>query len=308
MSTGQNLVVANREAIRAIATQAKEFQTAIAACTDQFEKGLLIAEGMNHLRGAMTQEVVAPLVALQGSGLGFRTDKDKEGGYAWDVIRDCTIEAWLRGFYHVGNEFNVIAGRFYGAKAGFERKCKSFPGCSGFTFYRGRPEMSGGDAALSYIAEWVQDGEVKRLKRTKETIKGEVIDLRIVVRVNSGQIIDAIYGKADAKMWRAIWEELTNHTDIIPASEMDEEGRQAPAVASKLQRSTLFDETPPEPADPFPASKDALENYDIRITEAKSRPDLQAIAKEIGQDKRLSKEDRGQAMGWVNKKLAGAGR
>lgn len=307
MSTG--LQLASRDGIRAVAVQAKQFQTEIAKCEDRYEKGLLIAEAMNALRTSMTETVVAPLVALQGSGLGFRTDKDKDGGYGWETVRDCTIEAWLRGFYHVGNEFNVISGRFYGAKAGFERLVRTYPGVTNLQLHVGNPEIVSGTAFVAAVAAWNLDGKEDVLELVKHKLaSGGELDERIAVRINAGMGHDAILGKAYRKLYAAIYTRLTGATDIIPEGDVDDVGGAPAAPQKKLQRSSLFDDAPPEPADPFPASNDALENYDIRITEAKSRADIQAIAKEIAADKRLSKEDRGQAMAWVNKKLAGAGR
>jgi len=274
MSTGTQLVVKNQEQIRAIATQAREFQTAIAACTDEFEKGLLIAEGMNALRDSMTEEIVRPLAVLQGSGLGFRTDKDKDGGYDWTIVRDCTIEAWLRGFYHVGNEFNIIAGRFYGAKAGFERKVKTFPGMGSVQFFRGKPEVSGAEAAMDYIAQWELNGEPHKLERIRKRLAGGGdIDLRIVVRVNSGMIIDAIWGKGDAKMWHAIWDELTNHKDIIPAADEDVVTLNAAPAEKKIRKSSLFDESPTsKPVGPDAEEQGRLVDEYLQEVAAKTQP------------------------------------
>jgi hypothetical protein len=216
---------------------------------------------MNTLRDAMTEDVVKPLMSLQGSGLGFRTDQDSKGGYDWQTVRDCTIEAWLRGFYHVGNEFNVIAGRFYGAKAGFERKVKTFPGLSNFKIHRGKPEVSGPEAAMDYLAEWTIGGDPRKLERTRRRMAdGQVIDLRIVVRVNSGMIIDAIWGKGDAKMYHAVWDEITGHSDIIPGAEDSDVGAaEAAPVASKVKRSSLFDNAPnTKPIGPDAEDQDRL--------------------------------------------------
>lgn len=78
-----------------------------------FSKALALAKGIQELRKAFTPEVLKDFLSLQGSAIGFRTDRDdkKEGRYNVDEIRDCAIEALLRGAYPIGNEFNIISGR-----------------------------------------------------------------------------------------------------------------------------------------------------------------------------------------------------
>src|SRR4051812_23283034 len=85
-----------------------------------FEAEIAVAETMGEMRSLLTGEVMQPILALMNTDLGFRTDrdakvqpKDKDGNpmmpYAVEVVRDCVIEAKLRGFHVVGNEFNIIA-------------------------------------------------------------------------------------------------------------------------------------------------------------------------------------------------------
>ena len=74
-----------------------------------FARAFQMAAGIRMLKAAITKEMMADLMDLQGSPLGFRTDKDKDGGYPEAVVKECAIEAALRGAYWVGNEFNIIA-------------------------------------------------------------------------------------------------------------------------------------------------------------------------------------------------------
>src|SRR6478609_874696 len=78
---------------------------------------LKLAEGMIALRDLLTFDVVNKLlVPLKGSKLGFLTDRDSGKNwkgeavppYAWETIRDVAIEAFMRGFQPINNEFNII--------------------------------------------------------------------------------------------------------------------------------------------------------------------------------------------------------
>lgn len=84
-----------------------------------FEKAFNTANAVQSMRNALTNEVMNPIMALQGSRLGFRTDKDKTGGYHVSIVKDCCMEALFYGLQLTGNQFNIIAGNMYPTKEGF---------------------------------------------------------------------------------------------------------------------------------------------------------------------------------------------
>lgn len=173
----------------------------------KFLQAVRMAQGIKALRDALTKEfVMATLMPLQGTALGFLTDLDSKGGYGWEVVRDCSIEAMLRGFSVVGNEFNIIAGRFYGAKAGFARQVADYPGLSNLVLQPGVPQLIADKGALvPYTASWTLGGASMRID-CQATKDGP--DLRIPVKVNAGMGSDAILGKAERKMLYRIYQRL----------------------------------------------------------------------------------------------------
>lgn len=291
MST--DLVLKNRDGIRAIAVQVKDYNAAIVACTDEFEKGMLLAEGMDVLRKALTPQMMGSIMAIQGSALGFRTDKDKDGGYDVETVRDCTIEAWLRGFYHVNNEFNIIAGRFYGAKAGFERKVKQFPGLTDLDIYKGTPETQGTTAFITAAARWKLNGISDSITFEKQSLaSGQVIDLRVPVRVNSGMIVDAILGKADRKIFYAIYNRLTENRDIIPEGEVADHEWGTSDSPKKVKQSDLFG-TPPTsasaPPDLMGHEEEVSYMADCEVEfDKRDKAGIRELMKEIAGNARLS--------------------
>ena len=62
-----------------------------------FEKAHKLSKAIGRIKELMTPEYMAPIMNLQGNKLGFKTDKDKNGGYTQDVVRNCLVEAVLIG-------------------------------------------------------------------------------------------------------------------------------------------------------------------------------------------------------------------
>lgn len=174
---------------------------------------VVLAKGMHDLRQAMTKDLVSTVfMPLQGYKLGFRTDKDKEGGYPWEIVRDVAIEAMVRGFQPCGNEFNIIGGNFYATKEGMDRKVSEFPGLTNLNLVPGVPKMGDGGALVPYEATWKINGKPDRLEcKLTKTTEGEE-DRRIPVKVNSGQGADAILGKAERKMLARIYKRISGQT------------------------------------------------------------------------------------------------
>lgn len=185
---------------------------------------LILAKSMVDLRKVMSQDLVEKVFSpLQGTKLGFKTDLDSKGGYAWDVVRDVMIEGMIRGFRPVGNEINIIASNFYGTQEGFDRKVNEFPGLTNLELSPGVPVLDGGQALVSYDATWLLNGNRDRLSLSKfKTDDGEVVDRRIPVKVNNGQGADATLGKTKRKMLARIYERLSGvkiyEGDAIEAS------------------------------------------------------------------------------------------
>lgn len=167
----------------------------------QFAAAFGMANAIEDLKRAITPEIMKPIMSLQGSALGFRTDKDREGGYPVEVVKEAFIEATLRGFKPVGNQFNVIAGRFYATKEGFEARFRELSSRGLITDLKLKPSvprLSGEGAIVVYSASWKWKG------------KADSIDaLEIPVKINKGMGDDAILGKAKRKILAAIFSRVT---------------------------------------------------------------------------------------------------
>ena len=182
-------VAVSNETIAALDTIASNKELTVGS---QFQRAFATATAICQLRALLTPEVMSPIMALQGTPLGFLTDTK----YDVDTVREALIEAVLNGVRPVGNEFNIIANRCYITKAGMKHKLHDIPGLS-FSVTCGFPKMSENGAALIVSVDWTLDG------------KTEHKDLPIPVRVNRGMGADAIAGKATRKAYAWLFEHIT---------------------------------------------------------------------------------------------------
>lgn len=176
----------------------------------KFAQAIQMAKGIRSMRLALTDEFVKHgLMPLAGSTLGFLTDLDSkppENRYGLAVVRDCAIEAMIRGFNVVGNEFNIISGRFYGTKNGYARLVQNFQGLTDLVLQPGVPTLAGDRGALvPFTATWKLNGNPMGIDCQ---LSKDGADTRIPVKVNGGMGMDAILGKAERKILFRIYQRV----------------------------------------------------------------------------------------------------
>lgn len=157
--------------------------------SSQFKKMFAISGAIAELKNLLTPVVMKQVMELQNTSLGFKTDN--KAGYSLDIVKNCLIEATLKGVYPVGNEFNIIASQCYITKEGFYHKLRDIPN---FTWVEtpNIPKMAGEKGAIISIElEWINNK--KEFNKT----------LELAIRVNSMMGTDAIIGKAirKARAW-----------------------------------------------------------------------------------------------------------
>ena len=153
-----------------------------------FERAYATAQSIEVLKTLLTPEYMAPIMQLQGNRLGFKTDKDKSGGYPMDAVKNCLIEAVLMGLQPFGNEFNIIAGNTYATKEGVGRLLATWKGLK-YSLICGvpKPASDGKSAVVDVNIKWTINQEAK-----EETIP-------ISVKMDAYTTVDAMVGKATRK-------------------------------------------------------------------------------------------------------------
>lgn len=187
----------NPAPLREIDQLAKEYQSATVDCQAQFELMAITANAVSELKKRLPDEMVQQLKKLENTKLGFRTDKEQ--GYDSSTIRDCMIEAVLRGVKPIGNEFNIIAGNFYLTKEGFTGLMNREQRLTELKLNLGVPKFENNRAVVGYTTSWKWDGQ-------SDSMEGEV-----PIKLNKGMGDDAVLGKAERKVRARIWAQATGN-------------------------------------------------------------------------------------------------
>ena len=237
---------------------------------------LKVAESMESLRLLFDDPAIRTRIeALQDTAIGFRTDRDpktknrKTGEpnkpYDYEVVKDCAIEAGLRGLQLVGNQWNIVSGRTYCTKEGFEFLIRGLKHVTDFKVNLGVPANKPGGVIIECEGSWNNAGQPQSLKSS------------IPVKSDDYSSADQLLGKATRKFLKRCYEQMTGN--IMPEGEAGEEGQieaapqraQIPAKAPKFtppdptptqapapaptNASGAAPSTPPPPTDPAPQSQ-----------------------------------------------------
>lgn len=170
-----------------------------------------LADAIQQLRDIFDQpEVKSRIESLCDTPLGFRTDKDpkvknrKTGQYnepyGWPIIRDAAIEAVLRGLQLAGNQFNIIAGRFYCTKEGFEHLIKKLSFVTEFRPIIGIPVAKNGGVTIDCSATWNQHG------------KEQSISAQIPIKTTDSSTADQCIGKAKRKFFERCYAAMSGNS------------------------------------------------------------------------------------------------
>lgn len=219
-----------------------ESRAAITQATGQMAKALIQAKTVKALREWLTDARVKEIAELADTELGFLTDRPpgtrgKDGQpmkpYPLTVIRDVTIVALMNGFQLVGNQFNVISGRFYPTSEGIATVLSKWPGLTDLKLEPGVPQKIDGrppvtrgkdghtiGALVPFRATWKINGVPDAMDCTG--------DYRIPVRCYANSSVDEILGRAKSKIRRRILERITGST-----FDPDEQETLPPVVAAE---------------------------------------------------------------------------
>lgn len=213
-----------------------------------FQRAYLLANATAQLHEMLTPEYMEPIMKLQGSRLGFRTDKDKSGGYDMNAVKSCLIDAVLQGVQPTGNQFNIIAGNMYITKEGYHYLLSKIPGLR-YQITFELPRVKDSSAAIVALIKWSINGSAERSEK-----------LDIPIRVNAQMGTDAIIGKATRKARHWLHATITGQD----TGDGDVENAEATVISSK----------------PIQKTEDQLEAERIAmlLSDCKTPDDVQRVA------------------------------
>jgi hypothetical protein len=180
---------------------------------DGFQKAFVMATALQKIKELLTPEVMKPIMALQGSKLGFKTDRDvvknrttgkyeKGPGYPIEVVTECVTEAILLGLEVTNNQMNIIGGNMYPTREGFGGLLDKINGLR-YNITYPSVSQSPDKQSANVIAkiEWSLGNESKK----------QEIDFPI--KSDTYTTLDALIGKAERKAKRWLFNHIRG-TDI----------------------------------------------------------------------------------------------
>lgn len=194
-----------------------EISTVLASNVNGFQKAFVMSSAIDIIKEQLSDEYMKPIMALQGSSLGFKTDldtikeKDAKGkwvtkkgeGYPLEIVRDCLIEAVFLGLEVTGNQFNIIGGNMYPTREGFGALLDKMKGLKkNFTYTKILQPPGQKVANVTVRIDWQVEGE---------SAKKQEIDFPI--KSNEYTSYDALIGKAERKAKRWLYNTIKG-TDI----------------------------------------------------------------------------------------------
>jgi hypothetical protein len=196
-------------ALEAAATQAVTGFTA--ASSGSILAQLEVAANIETLRTLFDDpQIKARIIALQDAPIGFRTDRDPKiknfqtgqnnVPYPYEIVKDIAIEASLRGLMLVGNQFNILASRFYCTKEGFEALIRRLDFVADFRPIIGIPQVKNGGVIIDCSATWKQNGSPRDITAS------------IPIKENKGGTADQYIGKATRKLLKRCYEMMTGNS------------------------------------------------------------------------------------------------
>jgi hypothetical protein len=186
-----------------------------------FQLSLATAKYLGELKNLIDDNYMKEILPLQGYKLGFKTDKDKDGGYDKNTVKDVLIEAVLTGLQPVGNHFNIIGGNFYITREGAEYMLSKAKGLRYDIIYDLPEIRNEKSASVKCVIKW--------------SLNGESNEQEITFPIKSNKYLsdDGIIGKAKRKasVWLVNKLKGTNLAD----SDLDDRDRDVTAPKSKLE-------------------------------------------------------------------------
>lgn len=250
MSEELTLVQQNAQKLDACALAARD----AFAMEDGFARTFALSAALGNLVNVIQETgLIDTVMPLQNLNLGFRTDKPE--GYDAGTVTTALVEATVFGLQPVGNQFNIIASKFYPTKEGFTYLLRKLPGLSDLRVVCHPAQIKESSTwGMSKSGEKYQ--KIEREGHAKVDVScvynGKAVneELEFCIRVNNGMSQDAVLGKAEAKAKRWLFNYLTgsNLGEAESAAEAQEEGgfrnvtprpAAAPAAAAPLKPSPM---------------------------------------------------------------------
>jgi len=185
---------------------------------DDFESQVRVAQYMESLREAI-EPFMPAILKLRDSPMGFRTDRGKDSNktpYDEATVKECVVEALLRGVKLVGDQFNIIASRTYITLNGY-RLLVNGSGCQQLTYDVQPIELNEKEHKIQGKASWVLDGKTYSIEK-QFSCKAHLSKSGFPITT-----WEQTQGKATRKLFKAIYETVTGRAFHEPDEDVRED-------------------------------------------------------------------------------------
>lgn len=204
---------------------------------------------VTNLEAVLTDEVMeAVFMPLMNKKIGFLTDRDpskpdkngvKPTPYPISVVRTCIIDAAAIGLLPTGNQFNIISGSMYPAKAGFTALLNKMKQSMGLLYsFEFDAETTVKSADPSYVAIPCKVSYKTNRKDLKDIFKY----VAMVKSNGTTSTTDQLRGKAERKCKKAFVEFLSgmdlgdgDATETVDATYTEVSSQPAKSAADKAR-------------------------------------------------------------------------
>lgn len=194
----------------------KEISAVLASNVGGLQKAYVMSSAIEVIKEQLSDEYMKPIMALQGSSLGFKTDQDtikvqeggiwgtkKGNGYPIEIVRECLMDAIFRGLEVTGNQFNIIGGVMYPTREGFGALLDKMKGLKkNFTYVDIQQPVGQVVAYVKVKIDWQFDGDTAKKQ-----------EIQFPIKSNKYTSYDALIGKAERKAKRWLYNTIKG-TDI----------------------------------------------------------------------------------------------
>lgn len=185
-----------------------------------YEKSLAYGYYLTRIKEQISGKPLEIIKSLMNTGIGFKTDKPSKTDnslYSDEIIKNCVVQAIMHGLRIHGNEFNILGGNFYATKEGLDRIVHDNPlleekvreKVKGF-----RQDEKTSIWGISFEYSYKLKNESKVIEEVTVYVKGK--------QGNYETAFDAVMGKAKRKLFKVIYNDMTQGFKLEDADDVDD--------------------------------------------------------------------------------------
>lgn len=189
-----------------------------------YEKSLAYGYYLNEIKKQITGKPLEIIKSLMNTGIGFKTDHNPNDPnckykdiYSDDIIKNCVVQAVMLGLRIHGNEFNILGGNFYATKEGLDRIVHSNPSLEEKVkdkVKNFRQDDKTGIWGITFEYSYKLKGESKVTEEVTVLVKGK--------QGNYDIPFDAVMGKAKRKLYKTVYNDMTQGFKLEDADDIDD--------------------------------------------------------------------------------------